>query len=103
MERSPYPNKHFEWSKLLTVLVLVPYLAVILLAAYVSIKMLLAGYSSDAADVIQYLLVFVAAPLAVAYGFYFWKAKAENLVKCAKELKSAGIADDVAEEIVNNE
>ncbi len=95
-------NKHFEWSKILTVLVVMPYLIVIFLSIYIALKCLYMGESSNCVDIVQAILAFVSAPLAVAYGFYFWKSKAENLVKCAKELKKSGISEDVAGSILDS-
>ena len=92
-----------EWSKVLTVLVLVPYIAVIILAVFIATSLLATGEADGCVSVIQALLAFVAAPLAVAYGFYFWKSKAENLVKLAKDLKHAGVSDDITEEIVKTD
>lgn len=34
-----------------------------------------------------YLLPSIATPLSTAIGFYYWKAKAENLLKIQKALK----------------
>jgi len=47
------------------------------------------------------LLTFVAAPTAVAIGFYAWKAKAENAIKLAKDMKEADIDAEVQKEVLD--
>lgn len=32
-------------------------------------------------------LAYIASPVGVAYGFYYWKAKAENVIKAAKDIE----------------
>jgi len=96
MKRRP-PN----WSKLLTVCILAPFLGVIGLAAALAIGMYRADQADASVALMQALLAFVAAPSAVAIGFYFWKAKAENLVKLARILKINEIDNDIAARVID--
>jgi len=73
------------------------------MALFLSAALFRRGEAESCVSIMQALLTFVAAPLAVAYGFYFWKARAENLVKCAKALRQSGVADEVTQEIINKE
>ena len=92
-----------EWSKLLTVLVLIPYGLVIMAGLFLLAILILRGQYEPVVNLFLGLIGFVATPLGIAYAFYFWKSKAENLVKCAKELKQSGISDEVTGEIINKE
>lgn len=95
IKRSP------EWSKALTLLILAPFFGVTVLAARLSHALFETGAPSDSVALMQALLAFVAAPTAVALGFYFWKARAENMVKIAKQMQRDEICDDIARDILN--
>lgn len=89
-----------EWSKALTALILVPFLGVIGLAAYLALALYRAGVPAESVSLKQALLAFVAAPTAVAVGFYFWKARAENLVKLTKTMHAEGFCPEIITEII---
>lgn len=90
-----------EWSKTLTFLILMPFLGVIGLAAYLAYQMYKTGTPAESVSIMQALLAFVAAPTAVVVGFYFWKSRAENLVKLTKTMTREGICKEAITEIIN--
>jgi uncharacterized membrane protein (DUF485 family) len=101
--RLPAARHRREWSKTLTVLVLIPYLAALWEAcAFVPALFSREAYS-DSVTLMLGILGAAAAPVAVVYGFYFWKAKAENLVKLARQMKQEGVCDDVAGRVVDTD
>lgn len=92
-----------SWSKILTVLILVPYLLLICLSITL-IAALIVSFQYDAAVTMsQALLIFVAAPTSIVIAFYFWKSKAENLVKIAMSLKENNIDNDIAGRIIDTD
>lgn len=76
MGRHEKKKKHFEFSKLVLLSVMILYF----FAAGVGIAISLVDYTQYST-----LAVLVGAPTAAAIGFYSWKAKAENVIKIKKE------------------
>ena len=71
-------NKKFQFSKVvLAVAVIVWVIGTILGWYYV--------FTRDA-GLIE-ILAYIGSPVAVAYGFYAWKSKAENVIKMSKDIK----------------
>jgi hypothetical protein len=92
-----------EWSKLLTFFILLPYIAVLLLGITLVILLFTAKAYEQSVIALAALFGYVAAPFGLVYSFYFWKAKAENLVKIAHNLKAGGVSDEVAAGVVNTQ
>ena len=46
------------------------------------------------------LLTYIGAPAATAFGFYYWKAKAENVIKIPKQLEQEKMPKSMKERII---
>ena len=46
------------------------------------------------------LLAYIGAPAATAFGFYYWKAKAENVIKIPKQLEQEKMPKSMKERII---
>lgn len=69
--RKKNTNKKLSFSKLILTLVMISYFIMLGIGIYVVVKM-------DTSQLYA-LLTFVGAPVAVAIGFYYEKAKKENM------------------------
>lgn len=96
-------DKKFEFSKILTILVLLPYYLIIALGVLVVFKMVEADQYDPVVTLMAALFGAVAVPVGIVNGYYFWKSKAENLAKIAKDLKECGVDDGVTTEVINTE
>jgi hypothetical protein len=65
-------QKKREFSKIILALVMVTYFFGVIIGGYVVLT---------SAEQLQYLLAYIGAQVAVAIGFYAWKAKGENIEK----------------------
>ncbi|GAB6989339.1 hypothetical protein [Paenibacillus pini] len=65
-------KKSIEFSKIILAMVMSTYFAGVLLGGYIVF------HSSSE---LSALLTFIGAPVATAIGFYYWKAKNENVSK----------------------
>ncbi len=91
----------FEWSKLLTVFGILVITWAIVAGIWMIIRLLAAEAYDQAVTLYLGIIGIVTIICGVIFGFYFWKAKAENLVKIAKDLKAHGVSDEVAHDVVN--
>jgi len=73
---SPQSGRKMEFSKYIVHAFLVPYFFGVGAGFYIVLK--------DTPQ-LGVWLAFVGTPVATAAGFYFWKAKAENIVKIKRE------------------
>ena len=65
-------RKKYEFSKVIMALVMVTYFVGVAVGGYVVLKNM---------EQLQYLLAYIGAQVAVAIGFYAWKARGENMEK----------------------
>jgi len=73
-------KRKFEFSKLIMCLVMCTYFAALIFGMYV-INIIVHNSSSYIGTALCGMFSFVGAPVAVAIGFYSYKAKAENVAK----------------------
>ena len=92
-----------EWSKVLTVAILLPYLGGIALALAGAAWMIVKHDYAAATALLQAAIVSTAALAAIVYGFYFWKARAENRLKIAQAAKACGLSEDLTKDIITKE
>ena len=94
------PRKTPNYSKLILTIIMFIFCGVAIWGVY-----LVQSFSNSSAEycasMFGALLTFVAAPTAVAIGFYAWKAKAENAIKLAKDMKEADIDAEVQKEVLD--
>jgi uncharacterized membrane protein len=89
-----------EWSKILTGFGLLAIIWAIIVGHWLIVQLLAASAYEQTVTLYLGVLGIVTIFCGVIVGFYFWKAKAENLVKIAKDLNKCGISDDVAGKII---
>ena len=94
-------KKPFEWSKLLTVFGVLVITWAIITGIWMLIRLLKAEAYDQSVTLYLGIIGIVTIICSVIFGFYFWKSKAENLVKIAKDLKANGVSDEVASGVVN--
>lgn len=80
-------RKKTEFSKTLFLVLFIEQSVIILAVLFNMIRM-------GTTEGIEYIFAPVAAQVATAVGFYYWKAKAENMLKIKKEMKEEGIDDN---------
>ncbi len=91
----------FEWSKLLTVFGIMTIAWAVITGAVVVSKLLTAEAYDQAVTLYLGVIGIITVICSTIFGFYFWKAKAENLSKIAKDLKRCDVSDEVAQSVVN--
>ena len=69
-------SKKIEFSKIMVALVMCTY--------FVGVGTGTVVVLTQAPEQIQWYFSFIAAPTALAIGFYTWKAKAENVIKISE-------------------
>lgn len=81
-------EKRFTFSKVLAVPIVSMYFYGIALGTYITLK----DFSQ-----LGVLLSFIGAPVVTVIGFYYWKSKAENMVKMKREnpKETDGVAVDL--------
>lgn len=70
--------KKFEFSKLIMVVAILMWIAGGAFGAVIV---------HDAPDQLTGYLAYLGGPVGVAYGFYAWKSKAENVIKLTKDIE----------------
>lgn len=75
--------KHFEFSKIILCLVMFTYFVGLGFGIFIITKLvgMTATYTSYISTALCGLFSYIGAPVAVAIGFYSYKAKAENVEK----------------------
>lgn len=69
-------NKRIEFSKLVLAMVMLTYFFGVLIGVVIVLR---------SSGELGALLAFIGAPVATALGFYYWKAKNENVQKIAQQ------------------
>lgn len=85
--RSAIRRRKMEFSKTALGSAVAAYFAVITLAAWATVKCIAAADFGSAAVIIGALTGIVGTVTGIAYAFYSYKAKCENIVKIAEGMK----------------
>jgi len=93
-----HPRRHkgkpIEFSKLVLGMVMGTYFFGVLFGSYIIYRA-----STDLGTLLAAWLSFIGAPTATAIGWYYWKAKNENMQKNApSQIETPGIQSGIEEE-----
>lgn len=97
IKRKPKQKKSMEFSKKILVVSWLSGSFVITFALWLTYKMVLGGYSGDV-SLVAIILSGGFAEIAAGTGFYYYKAKAENVIKIQQQY-GLEMAEKVREEI----
>jgi hypothetical protein len=76
--------KKIEFSKLVIVMLFAAYFGMLAFGSYITTR---------DTNQLGVLLAFAGSPVVTGVGFYFWKSKAENIIKYAKTLGKKDLAE----------
>lgn len=84
IKRKPKQKNRMEFSKKILVIAWISGMAMILFACWLTYKMVIDGHSGDT-SLISIILTGGFAEITAGTSFYYWKSRAENMIKLRKK------------------